>query len=273
MCYTEPGQMIPYTTATKMAGVYKSVTSRLRELAKELDQQTDLLTEAFHGTSDGRTVGRGFKIGLRYDYNYDGIETILGQFKRSAWDILSSRIGIRKIMSVKARQQFEDQLANGDLPEISEETIIGILQGFCNQATELAQEAIKEVFEWLKPSARSHAGSYKTNSSFRVGKRVVIPYGCETGWNTCRVNYNKEKYLIALDSAFHTLGGFGPLTGTRGALVDAINRTSLTERRGETDLFEFKCFKNGNLHIRFKRLDLVKELNRVATGIAELGDE
>ncbi len=30
-----------------------------------------------------------------------------------------------------------------------------------------------------------------------------------------------------------------------------------------TDYFEFKWFKNGNMHVTFRRLDLVYELNRI----------
>jgi len=35
---------------------------------------------------------------------------------------------------------------------------------------------------------------------------------------------------------------------------------------GETDYFAFRCFKNGNLHLIFKRPDLVRRLNQIAGG-------
>lgn len=35
---------------------------------------------------------------------------------------------------------------------------------------------------------------------------------------------------------------------------------------GETEMFAFRCFRNGNLHLRFKRLDLLKRLNEIAGG-------
>jgi len=44
-------------------------------------------------------------------------------------------------------------------------------------------------------------------------------------------------------------------------LVDAINTSNGT---GETEYFKFKACKNGNLHLEFKRMDLVSKLNQLA---------
>jgi hypothetical protein len=62
------------------------------------------------------------------------------------------------------------------------------------------------------------------------------------------------------------LDGKGVPGGYASPLMDAI-QTSRTGT-GETDYFEFRCCVNRNLHITFKRLDLVKQLNAVAGGNA-----
>jgi len=36
--------------------------------------------------------------------------------------------------------------------------------------------------------------------------------------------------------------------------------------KGETNYFVFQCYQNNNIHLTFKRLDLVKLLNQVAGG-------
>jgi len=38
------------------------------------------------------------------------------------------------------------------------------------------------------------------------------------------------------------------------------------EGRGETPLFRFKAFRNQNVHLEFKRLDLLKRFNQIAGG-------
>ncbi|MEA1875793.1 MAG: DUF4942 domain-containing protein [Bacteroidota bacterium] len=56
-----------------------------------------------------------------------------------------------------------------------------------------------------------------------------------------RVNSYRHKWLTALDSVMSGLDG-----------------------QGETEYFKFKCFKNENLHLKFKRLDLLNLFNKLA---------
>jgi hypothetical protein len=41
---------------------------------------------------------------------------------------------------------------------------------------------------------------------------------------------------------------------------------------GETEYFRFKCCRNHNLHLEFKRLDLVEKLNAIAGGMRLRGE-
>jgi hypothetical protein len=64
---------------------------------------------------------------------------------------------------------------------------------------------------------------------------------------------------------FHALDGNGTIKTHRGPLIDAIEAAK--DGTGETDYFRFRCFRNRNLHLEFKRLDLVAKLNTVAGGM------
>jgi len=61
------------------------------------------------------------------------------------------------------------------------------------------------------------------------------------------------------------LDGNGTIKTHRGPLIDAIEATK--DGTGETEYFRFKCFRNRNLHLEFKTLDLVAKLNAVAGGM------
>lgn len=63
---------------------------------------------------------------------------------------------------------------------------------------------------------------------------------------------------------FALLDGKPGVTTHQGWLADAI--CAADGGIGETEYFAFKCYGNGNLHLRFKRMDLVKKLNAVAGG-------
>ena len=192
--------------------------------------------------------------------------------KRRAWRTLVVRLGIVNVMSVAKRKEFEEQLRNGELPDIDEASILGTILGLAGQAQEFAREAAREVFDILRP--RGHwGGQYKTNDAFRVGRKVILTWYVERCYNgkTFRVNYHHEQQVTAIDGVFHLLDGAGVMREHGGPLSKAIEASP--NGQGETAYFRFKCYKNGNLHLEMKRLDLVKELNGLAAGEYVLGDD
>jgi hypothetical protein len=105
----------------------------------------------------------------------------------------------------------------------------------------------------------------------QVPGNIILGWYCERAWSGTefRVNYHRQKELHAIDGVFHLLDGKGPIKTCTGPLETAIQNAS--DGKGETDYFKFKRFKNHNLHLEFKRLDLVKELNLRVTGEGVLG--
>ena len=101
--------------------------------------------------------------------------------------------------------------------------------------------------------------------------RVIFGWGVldETHqWTkTYRVAYGRSRDVLrAMDNVFHLLDGQGTVKTTEGPLVDAINACPVDVGEGETVYFRFKCYRNRNLHLEFKRMDLVQKLNAVAGG-------
>ena len=182
------------------------------------------------------------------------------RMKTAAWRYLVDRIELKKLASVKRAGEIDRQIADGeDLPEITMDNLFGWLQSLDTQAGKFLKEAIVEVFELLRPPSLH----YKTNSGFKVGKRVILCGRVEKAWTGTkyRVSYHSENELRALDNVFHMLDG-KPLSVYRnGDLINAIQESC--RGIGETELFRFKCFINCNLHLEFKRMDLVQRLNEV----------
>jgi hypothetical protein len=145
-----------------------------------------------------------------------------------------------------------------------EPNILGIIAGMVGDAREFAREV---------PRRFSSRGGLKTNSAFRVGRKVILINRVERCWNgkTYRPNHYRQQELTALDGVFHLLDGKGAMREHQGPLCKAIEASA--DGRGETVYFAFKCFKNGNLHLTMKRLDLVKELNGLAAGEYVLGED
>lgn len=269
-----PGSPEFEATASHMAHEFSEATTEIARLITALHAQTARIDTAFRTSADGEHHYSRFGVELWYDGHRVTVEDMHKAMERRAWEVLVDALGIKNVMSMAARKQFDEQLRRGELPPVNEQTIIATLVGLTGQASEFARAAAREVFDKLRP--RGHmGGQYATNNAFRVGRKVILPYMVEAGWGASggfHVDYNHDQELIAIDGVFHMLDGQGMMKQNKGPLVTAINASGRAGR-GETAYFEFRCYKNRNLHLRFKREDLVKELNFLAAGERVLGED
>ena len=205
-----------------------------------------------HGYRNGATLAN------------DSLEQVMAQVKLDAWRVLMERLELRKLLSIARREELDKQLSDGKgLPDITLENVWGMFESAVSNVDRYMEEAVLEVFEFLRPPS----SKFKTNSEFEVGKRVVLKWYVEpnysrTGFN---VRYAYDARITALDNAFLRLDGKGIVSTYHGPTHDAIKGAG---RDGvcETDYFKLRCCLNGNLHLEFKRPDLVQRLNAIAGG-------
>jgi hypothetical protein len=125
-------------------------------------------------------------------------------------------------------------------------------------------EAVEEVFSFLRP----RRSEYKRNSEFEVPPKIILSHIVDTGWmGRFRVSYYRSQHLTALENVFSALDGRGSVSKSYySALQQEIEKATRTERRFQTEYFEGTVHKNGNMHLTFRRLDLLKRLNEIAGG-------
>lgn len=250
---------IPRNRLVDMVVTWNECTSRISTAFLMVDESINRLDTVFGGSGHWIHIDRHSLDWKRPDFQ-------IQEMKKHAWAALINNMGLRQILSIKAAKELDEQIRTGkDIPEFTEETLLGLLQGTLDRTSEFVKEAVHEVFEWLRP----HHDRYKTNTQFEVGEKVVLEWAVEKPWSlhgNYRVGYSREQNFRALDNVFHMLDGKGAIKTHGGPLCDAINTTPFLKGNGETEYFAFKCFKNQNLHLRFKRMDLVASLNAVAGG-------
>lgn len=76
------------------------------------------------------------------------------------------------------------------------------------------------------------------------------------------MSYHHQNEIRAIDNVFHLLAGVPLSQSHHGDLYDAIYQSK--DGTGQTEFFKFKCFANRNLHLEFRRMDLVDRLNVLA---------
>lgn len=209
-------------------------------------------------------------VGNHYQrMNFADVDTALREARRGVWEALLDRLELRRFMSIREWEKLWEQVHKGaDVPEVTIENVTAMARQFRDRIPEMLSAAVVEVFEWLTPQR----SGYKTNSKLELGRKVVIGYALETwrgrvqwGW---QLEVRGAQRFNALENVFSSLDGKGSVTKTHhseiGTAIRAIPRGEPCV--GETPYFAFRGFSNGNLHMTFKRLDLLKRFNMIAGG-------
>lgn len=197
-----------------------------------------------------------------YHDDFKDPDNAIGRLRRQAWTHIVERLEMRRAMSIERYAELGRQLNDGELPPITEANVAAFAERYAGDLPELLREAVREVFEFLRP----RRSKLKTNSELEIGERVILPNLVEEHFlgSGMRVRYHRQQNLIALENVFNSLDGRGQVGRSHYSELQTAIETGAGW--GETSLFEFKACKNGNLHLRFKRLDLLGRLNAIAGG-------
>lgn len=263
-------ELMSRKTVMEMVTAYEDARIKVIEGYGTLEMAEKELVGAFGSQySDFGTLPQ------RYYSSYDQVKNeVLLRLKMNGWKAIINRLGIRKLMSIKEIINLDKKLENAEaMPEIEVSTIFSTFQMLADQSQEYILAAMKEVYEILHPgkTAWSHLKTNERNARNILGKKVILTWFVEGSYSQkmpYRVCYRDEEKLNAIDKAFHNLDGKGLPDGYKSELVDAINTSP--DGSGQTEYFKFHAYSNRNLHLEFRRMDLVSRMNQVCGNSTEL---
>jgi hypothetical protein len=256
------------TTALSVGMSIQELVAVYRKAEGEIRAGFTLVRGALDALNGAFALGHlGFTLRTKYQEArapWGDPDEALVELRRSIWAHLIERTQIRKAMSIQAWKDLQQEIDNGEPPEITEENVAGMIARFRADAPAMLEQAVKEVFDFLRPPR----SDYKTNTELELGERVILKWYVERGWGrNWHVDYNRSQHLIALENVFGVLEGKIRDVGGTSNLEAAIEAIPCTQPCvGETPLFAFRGYKNRTLHLRFKRMDLVARLNQIAGG-------
>jgi hypothetical protein len=191
---------------------------------------------------------------------WDDADATIEKMQRQAWRVIVDRLELRRAMSIARYDELVRTLDHEKLPPITEENVSAFVDRFAQDLPAMISEAVREVFEWLRP----RNSKLKTNSEYEVPAKVILPSMVEMTFGRWHVNHYRQQNLVALENVFNSLAGNGQVAKAyQSQLQTAIEASS---GEGETELFRFKACANRNLHLWFKRGDLLARFNRIAGG-------
>lgn len=172
----------------------------------------------------------------------------------SMWRRAFDLTGFKQLMDAQAVAEFEKSLSPAP-PEFTEANMRATFIDLRLNACTMFRRGVYNVFRYL-------SDDYRTNASepFRIGRKVVMSWMVGPSFRrglSIRHGHSSDK-LNDLDRVFQTLDGkqFQPRT-----LESAMNAAFEQGQVFESDYYRAKAFKNGNMHVEFKRLDLLDKVN------------
>lgn len=269
MSVTDTNLIAP-VTAAQMVDAYQSAVATFKENVSAIAEAETRLNAAFgvdYGTwrliGDDRLHARTVHWNASNPSEY--IEGMLDHMRRTAWGKIIAVTGVKKMMSIKRIAELDERLEKGELPDITTETIIDFLTSFVEGSAQMQEEIVRSAYEALRPSVWAELKTQKKNLEFGLQVKTILSGVLASRFSGgMEVSHYSRNRIAEIDKAFHVLDGKGVPDGYITPLVDAVCGA---EAVGETEYFSFKKFNNGNLHLKFKRVDLLNEFNRICAGM------
>jgi Domain of unknown function (DUF4942) len=261
-----------HATATELARTFAEVEREVRVAFASIVVAEQRVNAVF--TLEGDRPIRVSSSGHWGD-KFNEPDRCIIRMRRAAWQTICERLELRRIMSIERWEKLQNQLRDDKdaplPPELTEEMILAFVRQNAIGLPEMMAEAVREVYEWLRPRSRSKhgRGKYKTNSLLEVGPKVVLgilDHGPYTIYY--RVRFGHEQNLACMERVFQMLDGQGMASKVHTSEIQNAIQSEDCTRTGtfETAYFQGHCYRNGNAHVTFKRRDLLERFNQIAGG-------
>ena len=189
--------------------------------------------------------------------------------KSRFWSTVFNRTKIGSKLTSNYRKKFDEIAIHQTNMSFNESNIQELLLGFFANRSEIMQECIGDVFDDATKHHKDnqvHNEGWKTNSGYRLGKRIIMPYGVRFDYGSFSMPYGPtEDFLTDLDKIMCYLGGYeySSIQPLAVSLRYAIDQSDW-QRSFESSFFKFRFYKKGTLHIDFLDLELLEDFNVMA---------
>lgn len=181
---------------------------------------------------------------------------------------------VRNRLTEKKMSEFEHNLNERCHMDFTESNIRQFVLNLIGSYEQTLTEAVLDLFDFCtRHGYRSGVlhekniwffNGWKTNDSFAVGKRVVLPIGHERafrGWYGWQLDWDAEKKIRDIDTVMAYFSGMEKCVTLRDAMAAAFAKN---ENSGQSSYFKFTAHKKGTLHLTFLDLDILRRFNVVA---------
>lgn len=270
-----------------------STGKTIEELVAEYNEVVKLGTDTIIAYyRNYRKVGK--YIGLdreadKYESRTDDLTTkmqgkvnlLLTRVRNDFWRSTLNLSAVSSRLTSAKRKEFEHQLETRCSLDFTESNIRQFILNVIGGYEQTLIAAVLDTFDkFTKHSWRDNVreenihyfNGWKTNSSFKVGKKVIVPmYGFwdtfgDKKWHKWKLSYDTAQQLEDIDKVCNYFGGMEAYRSIARSLENAFSYDPTGSRMSNIDSTYFKItvHKKGTLHLTFKDENILRRFNIVA---------
>jgi hypothetical protein len=178
------------------------------------------------------------------------------------WKYTLAQTGVGAMMSPADRERMHKMFEEHKTPPFDLANVVATLQGLAENSDEIFKGAARAVWELFRPGT-SWANRHKTNADCSgVQRKVILSWGYS--WSSSYMDLDVKQRFNELNKVFHVLDGKGlpKADNNLGLQMEQARRAG--QKGMETEYFKLAWFDSaGTIHLIFRRLDLLQQLNRI----------
>lgn len=183
------------------------------------------------------------------------LDEAIKQLDKTFWRIAFEQTGFMQLFDAASRAKFDLEIRDKP-PEFNMANVRSTFLEISQKADAMFAEGIVNVFRKL-------SGRYQSNDVFKIAEKIIMTGSMQPKWcgggKEFRHGYAADE-INDVDRVFKTLDGKKHIPRE---LSSAMNKSFVTNADYDDEYFHAKAFKNSNLHLTFKRGDLLEKANMI----------
>lgn len=224
--------------------------------------------EGLLGAYGGNTVANMVKDSISDDLKsyYNGM---VEKFRTSAWNDVFYKTKLSNIVTQKVRNNFHEYQREYGAMAFTADNIQHIFDDLFQNRENIMTQCIVDAFDLMTKyhkENRCHVEGWKTNDSWKVNKKVILPRMCSSyRWNYERIelDYRAVQELDDIEKALCFIAGL------KYDEISTISKICGWEGKRYGQLyssifFDFRVYKKGTMHLTFTDDYIYQQFNILA---------
>jgi hypothetical protein len=256
--FAQGNGIIKYSEIDSLISYYKTIL-------KNIDSVFETVKD-FKKLNSDVGIDVGFSFNLYYNDKINSVEGYKKQLQKIMWNKVFSMFKIEKYLTSRVVKDINSWLQNKCYTPFTKKNIfkmVEVIIGTSENSFNLA--VVEAIDEFTKHTHENRYGveGWKTNSGYLLNKKFIVDWFFEVSYSGQQI---KRRYNGNTDKLNDLVKVLCNLTGknydTIIPITDKYNYECLPNVWYDSEFFEWKGFKKGTMHLKFKDVKVWELLNR-----------